>query len=291
MNSVPVSFGAVGTPTWFGFGALKLSENMILEIGSITAFIHSVAALIIPLLALRILVSWDDIRKNIVFIYISVLGCVVPYFLIAQVNYEFPSLVGGAIGLFISVWAANRNIGLAKVTNNLDNNAVSTGEVVKALFPTGLLIAFLIVTRIHQLPFKAMMNDATIWFSTTLGSLGLFEISKGLIFSLKNIFGSNVSSSYKLLYVPALIPFVITVLIAIPFFKISSSNVKQIFVSSLQQSKNPFIALVGALVMVNLMLVGGEHSMVKIIGRTFAEISGSNWTIFSSFLGAIGSFF
>ena len=106
------------------------------------------------------------------------------------------------------------------------------------------------------------MNDATIWFSTTLGSLGLFEISKGLIFSLKNIFGSNVSSSYKLLYVPALIPFVITVLIAIPF-KISSSNVKQIFVSSLQQSKNPFIALVGALVMVNLMLVGGEHSMVK----------------------------
>ena len=91
----------------------------------------------------------------------------------------------GAIGLFISVWAANRNIGLAKVTNTLDNNAVSTGEVVKALFPTGLLIAFLIVTRIHQLPFKAMMNDATIWFSTTLGSLGLFEISKGLIFSLK----------------------------------------------------------------------------------------------------------
>ncbi len=237
MNSVPVSFGAVGTPTWFGFGALKLSENMILEIGSITAFIHSIAALLIPLLALRILVNWDDIRKNIVFIYISVLGCVVPYFLIAQVNYEFPSLVGGAIGLFISVWAANRNIGLAKVTNTLDNNAVSTGEVVKALFPTGLLIAFLIVTRIHQLPFKAMMNDATIWFSTTLGSLGLFEISKGLIFSLKNIFGSNVSSSYKLLYVPALIPFVITVLIAIPVFKISSSNVKQIFVSSLQQSK------------------------------------------------------
>lgn len=177
----------------------------------------------------------------------------------------------GAIGLFISVWAANRNIGLAKVTNTLDNNAVSAGEVVKALFPTGLLIAFLIVTRIHQLPFKAMMNDATIWFSTTLGSLGLFEISKGLIFSLKNIFGSNVSSSYKLLYVPALIPFVITVLIAIPVFKISSSNVKQIFVSSLQQSKNPFIALVGALVMVNLMLVGGEHSMVKIIGRTLLK--------------------
>ena len=178
-----------------------------------------------------------------------------------------------------------------KVENSLDNNSVTTKQVMKALLPTGLLIAFLIITRIHQLPFKAMMNDATIWFSTTLGALGTFEISKGLIFTLKDIFGSDVSSSYKLLYVPALIPFVITVLIAIPIFNVSISNVKNVFASSLQQSKNPFIALVGALVMVNLMLVGGEHSMVKIIGRTFAEISGSNWTIFSSFLGAIGAFF
>ena len=291
MNSVPVSFGAVGTPTWFGFGPLNLPEDKILEIGSMTATIHSIAAFIIPVIALSFIVTWKEIRQNIVFIYLSVLACVVPYFLLAQVNDEFPSLVGGAIGLFISVWAANRNIGLTKVENILDNNSVTTKQVMKALFPTGLLIAFLIITRIHQLPFKAMMNDATIWFSTTLGSLGTFEISKGLIFTLKDIFGSDVSSSYKLLYVPALIPFVITVLITIPIFNVSISNVKNVFASSLQQSKNPFIALVGALVMVNLMLVGGEHSMVKIIGRTFAEISGSNWTIFSSFLGAIGAFF
>ena len=291
MNSVPVSFGAVGTPTWFGFGPLKLSEDMVLEVGSITALIHSVAALLIPLLALRVLVSWKDIRQNLVFIYISVFACVVPYLLIAQFNYEFPSLVGGAIGLFVSVWAANRNIGLAKVENTLDTNAVTTGQVVKALFPTGLLIAFLVVTRIHQLPFKAMMNDTTVWFTTALGSLGTFEISKGLIFSLKNIFGSDVSSSYKLLYVPALIPFVITVLIAIPVFGVSGAKVKDIFATSLKQSKNPFIALMGALVMVNLMLVGGEHSMVKIIGRTFAEVTGDDWTIFSSYLGAVGAFF
>ena len=39
------------------------------------------------------------------------------------------------------------------------------------------------------------------------------------------------------------------------------------------------------------MLVGGDHSMVKIIGRTFAEITGNDWTVFSSFLGAVGAFF
>ncbi|VEI46114.1 L-lactate permease [Actinobacillus equuli] len=30
-----------------------------------------------------------------------------------------------------------------------------------------------------------MMNDTTTWISTQLGSLGQFEISEGLIFSLK----------------------------------------------------------------------------------------------------------
>ncbi|MCK3658752.1 lactate permease [Pasteurellaceae bacterium Pebbles2] len=291
MNSVPVSFGAVGTPTWFGFGPLQLSEAQILEIGSMTALIHAFAALVIPVLALRLIVTWEDIRKNLVFIYISVFACVVPYFFIAQVNYEFPSLVGGAIGLFISIFVANKGIGLAKVENTLGDSAVTKAQVIKALFPTGLLIAILIVTRLQQLPFKAMMNDTTAWISTQLGSLGLFEISQGLVFSLKSIFGTSINASYKLLYVPALIPFVVTVLIAVPVFALSGSKVKDIFVGSFKQSRNPFLALTGALIMVNLMLVGGDNSMVKIIGKSFAEATGEHWTYFASFLGAVGAFF
>lgn len=292
MNSVPVSFGAVGTPTWFGLGPLGLPEAQILEIGSITAFIHSLAAFIIPLMALRLVVSGKEIRQNIVFIYISVFACVIPYFLLAQVNYEFPSLVGGAIGLLVSVFVANKGIGLAKTENSsIDANAVTFGEVAKALFPTGMLIAILIVTRVQQLPLKAMMNDATAWLSTSLGGLGQFEISNGLIFSLKNIFGTTVGSSYKLLYVPALIPFVVTVLIAIPVFAVSGSKVKEVFGTSFKQVKNPFFALVGAIIMVNLMLVGGDNSMVKIIGKSFAAATGEYWTIFASFLGAVGAFF
>ncbi|ABR75317.1 lactate permease [Actinobacillus succinogenes] len=291
MNSVPVSFGAVGTPTWFGFGPLKLSDDQILQIGSMTALIHSFAAIVIPLLALRILVSWKEIRQNLAFIYISIFACVVPYFLIAQINYEFPALVGGAIGLLISVIVANRGIGLTKAENTLDGNTVPAGQVAKALLPTAMLIAILIITRIQQLPFKAWMNDTTTWFVTRIGSLGDFEVSRGLVFSLKNIFDTPVSVSYKLLYVPALIPFIVTVLIAIPLFSMSCRQTREIFAVSLRQSKNPFIALVGALIMVNLMLVGGDGSMVKTIGKTFAETTGEHWTWFSSYLGAVGSFF
>lgn len=291
MNSVPVSFGAVGTPTWFGFGPLNLTESEILTIGSMTALIHSFAAFVIPLMALRVMVSWKEIRQNIVFIYISVFACVIPYFVIAQFNYEFPALVGGAIGLLISVFVANRNIGLVKMENHLDNNAVTQKQVLKALLPTGMLIAILIITRIQQLPFKAWMNDSTTWFSTRIGSLGDFEISRGLIFSLKNIFDTSFSASYKLLYVPALIPFIVTVLIAIPLFSMSWQQTREIFGDSLRRSKNPFVALVGALIMVNLMLVGGDASMVKTIGKTFADTTGEHWTLFSSYLGAVGAFF
>lgn len=291
MNSVPVSFGAVGTPTWFGFAPLHLGNAEILEIGAITAVIHAFAALLIPLMALRFVVTGEQIRKNIVFIYISIFACVVPYLLIAFVNYEFPSLVGGAIGLLISVFVANKGIGLEKDESHTEQNVVSQQQILKALLPTGLLIFILIITRIKQLPFKGMLNDATHWFGVQLGSLGYFDVSKGLVLSLNQIFGTSISAGYKLLYVPALIPFIITVLIAVPIFALTAKQTKTIFAESLKQTRNPFLALVGALIMVNLMLVGGDGSMVKIIGKSFAEVTGQYWTLFASYLGAIGSFF
>jgi lactate permease len=113
MNSVPVSFGAVGTPTWFGLGPLGLSHVMLLRISINTALIHAVAALVIPLLALAFVVSWREIFRNLAFVYLSVLSWVVPYLLLAKVNYEFPSLLGGAVGFFISILLAKKGIGLA----------------------------------------------------------------------------------------------------------------------------------------------------------------------------------
>ena len=72
MNSVPVSFGAVGTPTWFGFGTLigngSISDDQLSDIGRITAITHLFAAFVIPIMALKVIVSWRQIRENIVFI-------------------------------------------------------------------------------------------------------------------------------------------------------------------------------------------------------------------------------
>lgn len=294
MNSVPVSFGAVGTPTWFGFAPLNLGNQALLEIGQQTSIIHFFAGLIIPVLALRFVVGWQDIKKNVVYIYLSILACTIPYVLLAQINYEFPSLVGGAIGLLVSIFLANMGVGLSKDESaevNFTKQSMDLSSVIKALLPTVLLIGILVVTRIQQLGIKGVLNDATTWFSLSLGYLGKFEVSHALIISLKNIFGQAVGGSYKTLYVPALIPFVVTVLISAALFKTSAKDTGSIFSVSFQQVKKPFFALLGALIMVKLMLVGGDHSMVKTIGRNFADATGQYWTYFSAYLGAIGAFF
>lgn len=297
MNSVPVSFGAVGTPTWFGFGELinkgYINDGQLSEIGQITSVVHLFASLIIPILALRVIVSWQQIRQNLLFIIISILACTLPYVAIAWFNYEFPSLVGGAIGLFISVGVASKGIGLSKVKeeSEIHHEKVSTPLLLKALFPTASLIIILAITRIQQLPFKAMLNDSSELFSLHLGYLGNFHLSKGLIFSLTDIFTTTQAASYKMLYVPALIPFVITVLISIPIFSLKWKNTQSLFTASFKQVQKPFLALVGALIMVNVMLMGGENSMVQIIGRGLASATGEYWTMFASYLGAIGAFF
>jgi len=123
----------------------------------------------------------------LLFIILSILSCTVPYVAKAWFNYEFPSLVGGAIGLFISVGVASKGIGLSKTDNSeMQHEKVKTSELLKALFPTASLIVILALTRIKQLPLKALLNDTTEWFTIKLGYLGDFQVTKGLIFSLKS---------------------------------------------------------------------------------------------------------
>ena len=64
-----------------------------------------------------------------------------------------------------------------------------------------------------------------------------------------------------------------------------------IYAITFNQTKKPLLALMGALIMVQLMLVGGDNSMVKIIGKEFAAMAGEHWVYFSPYLGAIGAFF
>ena len=291
MNSVPVSFGAVGTPIWFGLEALNLNNEELLDIASQTALINLVAAFVVPVIALSFVVSWTEIRKNLVFVLLSVISCTLPYYLLATVNYEFPSLIGGAIGVILSIFLAKKGIGLQKSeTSEQQKEKIPFKKLFIALFPLMLLILILIVTRISQLGIKGLLTDNTIWFGFDIGS-AYFSVSQSLIFSVQNILGTSVGWSHKTLYVPALIPFVLVVLVSIPLLKMSREKVKEAFVDTGRRIKLPMVSLIGALIMVNFMMLGGDRSPIFLIANAFANVTGDSWTYFASLLGALGSFF
>ncbi|MCO7205917.1 MULTISPECIES: L-lactate permease [Pseudoalteromonas] len=294
LNSIPVSFGAVGTPTWFGFSALNLDDGQVLAISRWTALCHVIAALVIPMIALCLVLPLKKVRQNSVFIYLSVFSCVLPYWLFAQWNYEFPSLIGGAVGLLVTIYLASRGVGLDKSAANMQRSKNKVEFTPKtlfvALFPLLLLIVVLVITRIHQLGIKALLNDETLWVSIHLG-FAQFELSKALILSLHEIFGTSVGWSYKTLFVPALIPFVLVVLICVPLLKMSKSQVKQMCSDTLGRIAMPCIALIGALVMVNVLMQGGHNAPIFYMASTFADLSGEHWVLFASYLGALGTFF
>ncbi len=294
MNSVPVSFGAVGTPTWFGFGQVGLTEAEIMAVSQNTALIHAAAALVIPLIALSFAVPVSRIRANLGYIYIAILGCIVPYVLLARLSYEFPSLLGGMIGLAVAIVAARFGLGLERNTEKderVSNASVDVARLLRALFPIWATVLVLVVTRVEPLGLKDALTNTTHVAGLTLGSFAGFGLTQSLSIRLSGIFGADVSWVFQTLYVPAFIPFLLVVLLSLPVLRMPVATFGTVWSDTAQRMVNTILAMLGALVMVKLLMVGGENSMVIIIGNTFASAAGESWQYLAAYLGALGSFF
>jgi lactate permease len=295
MNAVPATFGAVGTPMWFGFSQVPLSASEILSVSWKTALVHTIAALFVPIIALRFAVGWAEIRQNLLYIYLSILSCALPSLVLSRFNYEFPSLIGGAIGLCLSALLAKYQVGLAPTDAISKVVAVDppskNHERLLAFVPYLMLIAILVVTRVRFLPFRAWLNAESPGLALDWGSLGRFSVSIALAFKLDSIFGTSSSWSYHALFVPALIPFVVVVALSVQLLRIDRDAMRRVVADTTNRLRGPTVTLVGALVMVQLMTLGGDRAQTMIIGRTLATATGRSWPFFAPLLGALGAFF
>jgi lactate permease len=213
--------------------------------------------------------------------------------LLSLVSYEFPALIGGVCGFIVTLVAANRGIGLAPNSDARPkhNPATSKSALVKATFPLWGSVLVLVVTRIPQLGIKSLLTDKTSALQIGLGSFGELSISRAAVVSLTEIFGSIASWSFETLYVPSLIPFGLISIISIIIYRMRFSATKKLITETFSRMFHPVIALLGALVMVKLLMVGEGNSMVILIGKSFAFATGDNWIYAAAFLGALGSFF
>jgi lactate permease len=161
----------------------------------------------------------------------------------------------------------------------------------RAFMPYLMLIAILVITRVPFLPFREWLNAEYPRLTLDGGSLGTFSVSTALVLKLDSIFGTSSAWSYKALYVPALIPFVAVVLLSAPILKIDFHALKKVVADTTKRLSGPSITLVGALILVQLMTLGGEQAQTMVIGRKFAAVMGKSWPFFAPALGALGSFF
>ncbi|CAB9520620.1 Putative L-lactate permease [Seminavis robusta] len=113
-NTFATVWGAVGTPLWFGFGSLDLTEDQFLEISMKAAICMLVSSFILIPFILTILIPFAVVKRNIIFLFLSI-GCVMgPLVGLATINYEFPSLIGGLVGCGLNAILIKFKVGMAE---------------------------------------------------------------------------------------------------------------------------------------------------------------------------------
>lgn len=307
-NSVPVTFGAVGTPI---FGAMSTLESNItasaldpeafkLALTQWIAIPNAIAGVFIPLLGIAIMTRYFGKEKSIKpalaaapFAIFAGLAFMVPYVLIAiYFGPELPSLVGAFIGLGIVVFAAKRGFLVPKTTWNFPEESAwpdlwrskidtgTTGESKMSLFkawsPYFLIAIILVVTRIPSFGLKQFLSDLTLSINNVAGIEGL-------------------NYNLKWAYLPGTIPFVLVAIITHFIHKMSINDVTKAWKITFKQISGAAIALFAGVGMVQLMLnsnvnASGMDSMLTTMATATANVSGNAYPFFATIIGILGSF-
>jgi len=318
LNSYPVTFGAVGTPVWFGLKPLqgRVEEaiattpglnfqdmgEFFAVIGQWAATIHLPMIYILPVFVLGFMTryfgknrTWKEGFAAWKFAFFGSTCFAVPYLFTAFLfGEEFPSLLGGLIGLGATVYGAKRGWFLPKNVWDFgpqsDWEAEWTGEIpttdkcefkahmsqFMAWLPYILIGLFLVITRVSYLPVKGWVTAFKISFPQILG----YE---------------TVNFSMTPFYLPGVIPFMLVAVLTIFLHRMNAEKVKAAWGDSIKRMKNPTIALLFAVALVEIFKQSanntlGVPSMPLSMAEATASVVGGTWPFFASFVGALGSF-
>ncbi len=212
VQSTPVSFGAVGTPIIVGV-TTGLDRNSIGErmeqlgsnwdqylqlITSEVAITHAIVGVLMPLFMVMMMTrffgrnkSWREGLEVLPFALFAGIAFVVPYALTGVIlGPEFPSLLGGLIGLAIVTTAARKGFLLPKTTwdfaprdqwpsewfglieMKLEDLAAKPMSGFRAWLPYVLVGVVLVISRVIP-EVKAAFTSVGVGFSNILGEAGI----------------------------------------------------------------------------------------------------------------------
>ncbi|PSJ41331.1 lactate permease [Zobellella taiwanensis] len=314
IQSTPVSFGAVGTPIIVGVttgldnGAINSTltaggsgwEAYLQTVTDNVAITHAIVGILMPLFMCMMLTrffgnnkSWKEGLEILPFAIFAGLAFTVPYALTGVLlGPEFPSLVGGLVGLALVVTAARKGFLVPKSTFDfpqekdwpaewLGSLTINTDDLTKkpislglAWFPYLLLPVLLVLSRTHE-GFKALLSGWNIAFSNILGEAG-------------------ISAGIQPLYLPGGI-LVFVSLVAV----LSQTRSLKAFGPAIGESSKTLIGagfvLMFTVPMVRLFINSGVNgadlaSMPVMTAKVAADLVGDFFPAISGVIGALGAF-
>jgi lactate permease len=323
IQSTPVSFGAMGTPILVGVNtglsadpgmiayAAELGfsewEDFLAFIGTKIAIIHAAAGTFIPLLVTAVMTrffganrSFADGFKVWKFAIFAALSMTIPYLIVATfLGPEFPSMFGGMVGLAIVVTAAKNGFLMPDDSDNWDFDAKENWEaewtgtmqsdnsasadrapigLIRAWSPYLFVAGLLVLTRLRAVNMEAFLrSDHPL-----------------ITWSWTEIFGSDISASFQPLWSPGTI-FIIVSLITILVHGLKASEYKAALNSSLKTLIPASTALIFTVPMVQVFINSsgggaGYEQMPIALAEGVANLAGSAWPFFSTFIGGLGAF-
>lgn len=312
IQSTPSTFGAVGTPILIGINAglqgvttveqhLREQQISLLDylasIGAWAAALHGLIGTVLPLVLVVSIttVFGDSCRHGLQiwrFALVAGLAFTVPYTLTAVfLGPEFPSLIGGLVGLAIVIpmvrrgllipaqpwdfppaeqwpsgWSGSSSVSIAEPTVRL--------SAIKAWMPYLLLGLILVLTRLQALPIRGWLRSIT--------------------FSWTQILGTDLTATTQPLYLPAT-AFILVVLITYGLHGMSPSSFNQALKRSLPMIQKTALALGSAVLMARVFIHSGVNeaglsSMPLVLAEGISMVAGQTWPFFAPVVGMVGSF-
>ena len=319
LNTVPVTFGAVGTPVWFGLknleGKIKAAvseqgaslpfsdmDGFNMLVGQWSAVFHTVMAFVLPIfvvcLMTRLFGQNRSFKEGLAiwkFSLFASLAFVIPFLGSAFfIGEEFPALIGGLVGLPVVLYAARRKWLLPAQSWDFGPQstweAEWTGEIATA----------------HKIEFTPQMSQFRAWLPyvliglilvlTRVQFLPLVQWVKAWSIGVSDILGqAGISYSLQPFYNPGIIPFILVAVLTVALHRMPPQKVKKAWSEAFRRMKNPTIALIFAVALVQIfknssMNPAGYASMPLSMAEAVAAVAGGTWPLFAPFIGALGSF-
>lgn len=327
IQSTPVSFGAAGTPILVGvntglIGAPAVEAyavaagypvwlDFLTFIARKVALLHTIAGTLIPLFLVSAMTryfgpsrSWVDGLRVWKFALFAAVSMTLPYLAAAYLlGPEFPSLLGGLAGLAIVVSAAkagflvpapedawqfeDRSKWPADWTGSVEVKDVGAADggnigMLRAWAPYVLVAMVLVLTRLKEIPFLGTPLPFGTWLNDDLVTL-----------RWNNIFATDISASFPILYSPGSI-FIVVSLTTFFLHRMNPASYARSWSTSLKVSAAASAALVFTVPMVQVFIssyggLAGYERMPVVMADGVAALAGGAYPIVAPFIGGIGA--